>query len=197
MGRHLSLTGLNRAFSIEDIAMTQPFIGEIQLFGFNFAPLHWAFCNGAMIPIQQNTALFSLLGVQYGGNGTTSFQLPNFANRAGCNQGQGPGLTPRIEGETFGSNGVTLTQAQMPAHAHSLTLFNQGDTSKRAGTPSTGNALSLPNSSSPFLPNTQPNAQFAQNVIGIAGASQPHENRQPYLAVNFSIALSGTFPSFG
>lgn len=138
-----------------------------------------------------------MLGVQYGGNGTTTFQLPNFANRAGCNQGQGLCLTPRTEGETFGSNGVTLTQAQMPAHAHSLTLFNQGDTSKRAATPSAGNALSLPNSSSPFLANAQPNAQFAQNVIGIAGEGQPHENRQPYLAVNFSIALNGIFPSFG
>ncbi|NTF44596.1 microcystin-dependent protein [Rhizobium sp. AC27/96] len=177
--------------------MTQPFLGEIQLFGFNFPPYRWAFCNGATLPIQQNTALFSLLGIQYGGNGTSTFQLPNFTNRAGCNQGRGPGLTPRTAGENFGSNNITLTQAEMPAHMHSLTVFNQGDTAKRAAAPSTGAGLSLPNSSTPFLPSAQPNAQFAPNVIGIGGGSQPHENRQPYLAVNFSIALAGVFPSFG
>lgn len=196
MGRYLSLTELNRASSIKDIAMTQPFLGEIQLFGFNFPPQGWASCNGTTLPIQQNTALFSLLGTQYGGDGTTTFQLPNFANRAGCNQGQGAGLTRRPIGETFGSNAITLTQAEMPAHMHSLTIFNQSDSSKRAASPSAGDALSVPNSSSPFLPNAQPNTQFAQNVIGTAGGSQPHENRQPYLAVNFSIALSGIYPSF-
>jgi microcystin-dependent protein len=176
--------------------MTQPFLGEIQLFGFNFPPYGWASCNGATIPIQQNPALFSLLGTQYGGNGTTTFQLPNFANRAGCNQGRGAGLTPRSAGETFGSNGITLTQAEMPSHMHSLTLYNQSDSSKRAASPSNGNGLGAPNSSTPFLPNTQPNTQFAQNVIGPAGGNQPHENRQPYLAVNFSIALNGIFPAF-
>ncbi|MBA8903843.1 MULTISPECIES: tail fiber protein [unclassified Phyllobacterium] len=176
--------------------MTEPFIGEIQLFGFNFPPRGWASCNGATLAIQQNTALFSLLGIQYGGNGTTTFQLPNFTNRAGCNQGQGAGLTPRTIGQTFGSNNITLTQAEMPAHAHSLTIYNQSEPSKRAPSPSSGNGLSVPNSSSPFLPNVQPNTQFAQNVIGVAGSSQPHENRQPYLAINFSIALAGIFPSF-
>ncbi|NTJ63281.1 phage tail protein [Agrobacterium rhizogenes] len=176
--------------------MTQPFLGEIQLFAFDFAPLGWASCSGAMLPVMQNAALFSLLGNQYGGNGSTTFQLPNFANRAGCNQGQGIGLTPRIAGDTFGSNEITLTQAEMPAHRHSLTLYNQGDTSKRAASPSTGDALSLPDSSSPFLPNAQPNTQFASTVIGTGGGSQPHENRQPYLAVNFCIALSGAYPTF-
>ncbi|QND50996.1 phage tail protein [Phyllobacterium sp. 628] len=177
--------------------MTEPFIGEIQLFGFNFAPQGWGSCNGATLPIRQNTALFSLLGTQYGGNGTTTFQLPNFANRAGCNQGQGAGLTRRNIGETFGNESITLTQGEMPAHAHSLTLYNQSESSKRAASPGTGNSLSVPNSSSPFLPNVQPNTQFAQNVIGVAGGSQPHENRQPYLAINFSIALAGVFPAFG
>ncbi|MGY5799750.1 phage tail protein [Rhizobium hainanense] len=177
--------------------MTEPFVGEIQLFGFNFAPSGWASCNGALLIVHQNTQLFSLIGVQYGGNGTQTFQLPNFANRAGCNQGQGIGLTPRTAGDTFGSNDITLTQAEMPAHTHSLTLYNQGDTSKRAASPSTGDALSLPDLSSPFLTNAQPNTQFASNVIGIGGESQPHENRQPFLAVNFCIALSGAYPTFG
>ncbi|PDT04272.1 microcystin-dependent protein [Rhizobium chutanense] len=176
--------------------MTQPYLGEIQLFGFDFAPRGWASCNGALLLIQQNSELFSLLGTQYGGNGKSTFQLPNFANRAGCNQGQGVGLTPRIIGSSFGSNDITLTQAEMPAHTHSLTIYNQGDASKRAASPSEGNALSLPNSSSPFLPDAQPNTQFAPNVIGIAGGSQPHENRQPFLAVNFCIALVGVYPSF-
>lgn len=176
--------------------MTQPYIGEIQLFAFDFAPLGWALCRGTFLPVQQNNALFSLLGFQYGGNGDTIFQLPNFAGRAGCNQGQGTGLTPRTIGDNFGSNDITLTQAEMPAHTHSLTVYNQSDTSKRAASPSTGDALSLPTSSSPFLPNAQPNTQFAQNVIGIGGGSQPHENRQPYLAVNFCIALSGSYPAF-
>lgn len=176
--------------------MTQPFIGEIQLFGFNFAPSGWASCNGSLLLIHQNNQLFSLIGIQYGDNGDTTFRLPNFANRAGCNQGQGIGVTPRIAGDSFGSNDIALTQAEMPAHMHSLTLYNQGDTTKRAASPSDGDALSLPDLSSPFLPNAQANTQFASNVIGIAGASQPHENRQPYLAVNFCIALSGTYPTF-
>jgi microcystin-dependent protein len=197
MGRHLSHAELNRGSSNKDIAMTQPFLGEIQLFGFNFPPYQWAFCNGATLPIQQNAALFSLLGTQYGGNGTSTFQLPNFTNRAGCNQGQGVGLTAHPIGEPFGNNSITLTQAEMPAHTHSLTIYSQSDTSKRAASPSEGNALSVPSSSSPFLPSAQPNTQFAQNVIGIAGSSQPHENRQPYLAVNFSISLAGVFPAFG
>lgn len=177
--------------------MAEPFIGEIQLFGFNFPPYGWASCNGATLAIRQNTALFSLLGTQYGGDGMTTFQLPNFTNRAGCNQGQGAGLTLRRMGETFGSNSITLSQAEMPAHSHSLTIYNQSDSNKRAASPSTGNSLSVPNSSAPFLPDAQPNAQFAPNTIGRAGGSQPHENRQPYLAINFSIALSGVFPSFG
>ncbi|MEG3791932.1 tail fiber protein [Lysobacter sp. CCNWLW3] len=176
--------------------MTEPFIGEIQLFGFNFAPRGWASCNGATLAIQQNTALFSLLGTQYGGNGQTTFQLPNFANRAGCSQGPGPGLTPRDMGEVFGSNSVTLTQSTMPTHSHSLTLYNQSDASKRTNTPAAGNYLGVPTASNPFVANPTANAQFAPNMCGPTGGGQPHENRQPYLASNFCIALQGIFPSF-
>ncbi|HJR75226.1 MAG TPA: tail fiber protein [Luteimonas sp.] len=177
--------------------MTEPFIGQIQMYGFNFAPRGWAFCNGVTMAIQQNTALFSLLGTQYGGDGRTTFQLPNFVNRAACNQGQGPGLTPRTVGETFGDASVTLTLQEMPAHNHSLNLYAQNDTAKRTGTPANGVALGVPNLSSPFAANAQPTAKFAPMACGPAGSSQPHENRQPYLAVNFCIALSGVFPSFG
>lgn len=180
--------------------MTEPFIGEIQLFGFNFNPRGWAFCNGATLPIQQNTSLFALLGTQYGGNGQTTFQLPNFIGRAGCEQGQGPGLTPRSMGETFGTSTVTLTTEQMPAHNHSFVLFSQSDTGKRAASPSPGNALSVPTDPNafPFVPPGTINTQFAPNMImPNQGGGQPHQNQQPYLAVNFCIALQGVFPSFG
>ena len=175
--------------------MTEPFIGQIQIFGFNFNPRGWAFCNGATLPIQQNTALFSLLGTQYGGNGQTTFQLPNFVNRGACEQGRGPGLTPRTMGETFGTNSVTLLTGEMPAHNHIVQLYGQNDTSKRAGSPSPGNYLGTP-ASFAFAPGAA-NAPFSPTVIMPTGNGQPHENRQPYLATNFCIALQGVFPSFG
>ena len=171
--------------------MSEPFIGEIQLFGFNFAPRDWAFCNGATLAIRQNTALFSLLGVAYGGDGTTTFQLPNFTGRTGCNQGTAPGLSQRSIGEVFGENNVTLSTSEMPAHSHGFTIYNQTDSAKRASAPSAGNALTLPIESSVTAKDAQPNAQFASNMIGLAGNNVPHENRQPYLAVNFCIALRG------
>ncbi len=179
--------------------MTEPFIGQIQQFGFNFNPRGWAFCNGATLPIQQNTALFALLGTTYGGNGQTTFQLPNFAGRGGCQQGQGPGLTPRSLGETFGTNTVTLTTAQMPAHTHPFNVYSQSDISKRAASPSAGNALSVATDSNafPFLAPGTINTTFSPNMIQPnAGGGQPHQNQQPYLGVNFCIALQGIFPSF-
>ncbi|MQW89755.1 phage tail protein [Sinorhizobium saheli] len=177
--------------------MTTPFIGEIQLFGFNFAPRGWAFCNGALLLLRQNTALFSLLGTEYGGDGVTNFRLPNFAARAPCNQGSGTGLTPRVAGDAFGEAAVTLTLEQMPSHTHAFTVYNQNDPTKRASSPSAGNSLASPTSSSPFASGAEPDAQFAPGMIGPAGGNQAHENHQPYLAVNFSIALAGEYPSFG
>lgn len=179
--------------------MTQPFVGEIQMFGFNFNPRDWAFCNGATLPLQQNTALFSLIGTTYGGNGQTTFQLPNFASRAGCGQGQGPGLSNRSLGETFGTNTVSLTSAQTPSHSHTLTLFSQSVDTKRAASPSSGNALSsvTVGTTLPFLPSGTPNTTFAPNmVMPSQGGGLPHQNEQPYLGVNFCIALQGTFPKF-
>ncbi|RNF86431.1 phage tail protein [Montanilutibacter psychrotolerans] len=175
--------------------MTEPFIGEIQIYGFNFPPRGWAQCNGAVLAIQQNTALFALLGTQYGGNGTTTFALPNLASRGGCNQGQAPGLTNRLIGETFGEQSVTVLITEMPAHVHGVTLYAQTDPTKRASGPSAGNSLSNPNSSSPFIAAGTP-AGFAPNAVGLSGGGQPHENQQPYLALNFCIALQGIFPSF-
>ena len=175
--------------------MTTPYIGEIQLFGFNFPPRGWAFCNGAILPIAQNTALFSLLGTEFGGDGRTTFQLPNLIARTAVNQGRGPGLTPRNMGQSFGENSVTLSVRELPTHTHMLTLFQQGDTSERSGTPTSGNGLSAPTRASPFVANAQPNLAFADS-IGATGGSQPHENRQPFLAMNYCIALQGIYPSF-
>lgn len=179
--------------------MTEPFVGEIQLFGFNFNPRNWAFCNGALLPISQNTTLFSLLGTTYGGDGRSTFQLPNFNGRVGCGVGNGPGLTPRHMGETFGDNSVTLLESEMPAHTHGLNAYNQSDATHRVSAPVAGGGLSLLSSTSAksYLGQQAPNTAFAPNMIGPApGGGLPHENRQPYLGLNFCIALQGVYPSF-
>ena len=175
--------------------MTTPYIGEIQLFSFNFAPKGWALCNGALLQIAQNTTLFSLLGTQFGGDGRTTFRLPNLIARTAVNQGRGPALTPRATGQAFGQNSVTLDPSQIPEHTHPLTLFQQSDASKRSDTPTSGAALGAPGRVSPFVSDAQPNVTFA-NSLAATGGSQPHENRQPFLAMNYCIALQGIFPAF-
>ena len=178
--------------------MTQPFIGEIQLFGFNFNPRGWAFANGATLPISQNTALFSLIGTTYGGNGQTTFQLPNFAGRAGCEQGQGPGLSPRFLGESFGVNSVTLTSNQIPQHNHGVNAYSQPDTTKRTAVPANNGGLSVSGNGAERPFNSGPaDTTFAPNMIQPnTGGGVPHQNQQPYLGVNFCIALVGIYPSF-
>ena len=178
--------------------MSEPFIGEIQLFGFNFSPRGWAFCNGATLAISQNTALFALLGTNYGGDGRTTFKLPNFAGRAGCQGGQGPGLSLRDLGQTFGANTVSLTAPQMPQHAHGLNIYTQPDPSKRQSVPAGNSALATPASTSTTAFAVPPaNSSFLPAMLSPSGGGAlPHENQQPYLAVNFSIALQGIFPSF-
>ena len=174
--------------------MSEPYIGQVQLFGFNFAPRGWAFCNGATLSIPQNTALFSLIGTIYGGNGQTTFQLPNFAGRAGCQQGQGPGLTPRSLGEAFGVNTVTLTSNQIPQHNHGINAYVPSGSSS----PAANGGLSQPGISTnrPFN-SSAPNTTFAPNMISPSqGGGQPHQNQQPYLGLNFCIALEGVYPSF-
>lgn len=177
--------------------MSEPYIGEIQIFGFNFAPRNWAQCAGQLLPISQNTALFSLLGTQYGGDGRVTFALPNLQDNAACNQGQGLGLTARTIGEAFGEPNVTLTDPEMPQHQHALTVFAQNDTSKRSSSPAAGYGLASPASSQAFAPNGSNLTGFAPGLIGTAGGGLPHSNQQPYLAMNFCIALQGIFPSFG
>ncbi|MGK5003407.1 phage tail protein [Janthinobacterium sp. LB2P70] len=176
--------------------MTSPYLGEIQVFGFNFTPYGWASCNGATLQIQQYSALFALIGTQYGGNGTTTFQLPNFTGRAPCSQGQGPGLTPRVMGETFGTNSVTLNVTEIPNHTHQLTVYRQPTAALQHNTPLAGDALIALGGTAAFVPATQPNMTLSPTAIGTAGGGLPHENRQPMLALNFCIALQGEFPSF-
>jgi microcystin-dependent protein len=176
--------------------MTQPFFGEIQLFGFNFAPRDWAFCSGASLPISQNTALFSLIGTTYGGNGVSTFNLPNFQDRTPCSQGHGPGLTQRQMGQAFGASTASLADGQIPAHSHGVEVFGQRDSSKRAATPANGYALSTPGHATAYAAgSTQANTTLAPQSVGNTGGNQPHDNMQPYLAVNFCIALQGIYPT--
>lgn len=177
--------------------MTDPYLGEIQIFGFDFNPYGWAYCNGATLPLSQNTALFALLATRYGGNGSSTFQLPNFSARAGCEQGTGPGLTPRSLGSTFGEANVTLLSAQIPPHQHAVQAYSQPDQTKKSGTPANGAGLSTMGSSSarPFN-SAKPDALFFAGALAPTGGGLAHENRQPYLALNFCIALTGVFPNF-
>lgn len=174
--------------------MSEPYVGEVQLFGFSYAPYQWAMCAGQTLAIQQNTALFSLLGVQYGGNGSTTYQLPNLTGRTPVNQGQGAGLTPYTIGETAGVYQVSLTTQEIPQHTHALSIANGA--AGRTSSPAAGQSLSSPGQTRAFLPGGSPNTQMHPTTIGLTGGGMPHSNRQPYLAMNYSIALYGVFPSF-
>ena len=176
--------------------MTTPFLGEIQIFGFNYTPEGWAPCNGTTLPIQQYSALYSLIGTTYGGNGTTTFQLPNFTGRAACSQGQGPGLTDRSAGETFGEAQVGLISSEIPSHNHVQNLYHQPNPAMQKNVPDNNYGLSGPAATSPFVPIATPNTTFALPVVGVAGSGLPHNNCQPLLPLNFCIALQGDFPAF-
>jgi microcystin-dependent protein len=168
----------------------EPFLGQLMLVPYNFAPQGWAFCNGQIMSIAQNSALFSLLGTTYGGNGQTTFALPDLRGRVAISSGQGPGLQNYSLGEVAGSESVTLLSTQMPAHTHLVGA-------------STGSAQATPDNAFPgsdtstqiydLAASTTMNPQMIQP----AGGSQPHENRQPYLVLNYIIALQGVYPSRG
>jgi microcystin-dependent protein len=178
--------------------MTTPFLGEIQIFGFNFPPFQWAFANGGTLSVTQNAALFSLLGTTYGGNGTTGFMLPNLVGRGPCKQGQGPALTDRVLGENFGEFNAALPISSMPAHAHRMVANNPPASGATVGpAPTAGAALARFAGTNALVPNNPaPNGTLAATAVTMAGGNVPHPNQQPYLAVNFCIALSGAFPSF-
>jgi microcystin-dependent protein len=164
-----------------------PYLSEIQLFACNFAPRGYAFCSGQILPIAQNTALFSLLGTTYGGNGQTTFALPDLRGRVPVHPGQGPGLSNVSLGEVGGVETVTLTANQMPAHSHTANGTQAAATSTRPS----GN---VPSGGGAYNP-TPDGSTLASGFIGSTGGSQPHENHQPYLGLNFCIAVEGLFPS--
>ncbi|MEH3052929.1 MAG: tail fiber protein [Patulibacter minatonensis] len=173
--------------------MSEPFIGEIRLFGCNFAPRGWANCAGQLIPISQNTALFSLLGTYYGGNGQSNFALPNLQGTVPVGQGQGPGLQPWQLGEQQGSETVTLLSSEMPAHAHALVANSAPG---NVSTPENGQSvLSRSTGGSAYSTASTGLVQLAPTTLSPTGGSQPHNNLQPYLVMNWCIAMQGVFPS--
>jgi microcystin-dependent protein len=171
--------------------MSEPFVAEIRIFAGNFAPRGWAFCNGQLLPVSQNTALFSLIGTTYGGDGRTTTALPNLQGRAPMHPGRGPGLTDRRLGQRGGTEMVTLSEAQMPNHEHTVRATNNPATAFAA---TNETALARAMGGAPYK-DTSPNASFADGSLLAAGGSQPHNNMQPYLAINFIIALVGLYPS--
>jgi microcystin-dependent protein len=172
--------------------MSDQYLGEIRTLGFNFAPLGWALCNGQTLPISQYAALFSLLGTAYGGNGTTTFALPDLQGQAPMHWGNGTGLSSYVVGEQSGSTTVTLSTSQMPAHNHSIQV--SGATTGNTADPGSSVWLGDASPGHPYATSSTPNTTLAQNAIGSVGGNQPHANQQPFLVINFSIALSGIFP---
>jgi microcystin-dependent protein len=171
--------------------MADPFVAEIRIFPFNFAPRGWAWCDGQLLPLSQNTALFSLLGTTYGGDGKSNFALPNLQGSAPMHPGQGPGLSMHDLGEAGGSTTVTLLQSEMPAHSHAIRASAQDATTRIVGgqMTATGIGVSL---YGPPAPNTP--ATLNGSSLTPAGGDQPHNNMQPYLTFYFNIALQGVYP---
>ncbi|RIX50714.1 phage tail protein [Paenibacillus nanensis] len=178
--------------------MADAYIGEIRIFAGNFAPKGWALCNGQLMSIAQNTALFSILGVQYGGDGKTTFALPNLMGSATMNQGSGAGLTPRSMGQKVGSSAVTLLTNQIPSHTHIPQAVDASGTANTPGQNVWAQNPPLDDFSPPQnLYDPAVNVQMSPVALNVAGGSQPHNNMQPYIAQNFIICLSGEFPSRG
>lgn len=173
--------------------MSQPFLGQIMIFAGNFAPVGWAFCNGQLLSINQNTALFSLLGTTYGGNGVNTFALPDLRGRVPVHFGQGLGLSPYTQGEIAGTETVTLTQNNLPAHNHLLNAVSGAGT---AGAPGPGEFLAQSTARDRIYSNAPtPDTTLSTATIAPTGGGQPADIRQPYLVMNFVIALQGVFPS--
>jgi microcystin-dependent protein len=171
--------------------MSNPFVAEIRIFPFNFAPTGWAFCNGQLMPISQNTALFSLLGTTYGGDGKSTFALPNMQDNAPMFWGQGAGLSLYDLGQTGGAETVSLLQTEMPVHAHQASgAAGSGPTSPAGNTWGTGAGRTPP----PTYVNGSPDVTMAPMTVAISGGNLPHNNMQPYLTLNFCIAMQGVYP---
>jgi microcystin-dependent protein len=175
--------------------VTDPFLAEIRMFGGNFAPYGWALCNGQLMSISQNTALFSLLGTTYGGDGRTTFGLPNLQGSTPMQQGQGPGLSPRYLGENGGTPYVTLINSEMAVHTHTALSFDgAGDTNDPTNT--TWAQARTSRSGDPlYSTGVAPNLTMNPQAVLPTGGSQPHNNMPPYLTITFIIALQGIYPS--
>jgi len=170
--------------------MSDPFVAEIRIFPFNFAPKNWAFCDGQTISISQNIALFSLLGTTYGGNGSSTFALPNMQGRAPMFPGQGPGLSSRDLGQSGGQESVTLNTNEMPSHTHTMTAATSAAVAEAPAGAALAESASLNISSKTGAQKT-----MASDAIASTGGSLPHNNMQPYLVMNFCIALMGIYPA--
>jgi microcystin-dependent protein len=166
-----------------------PFVAEIRIFPFNFPPKGWAFCDGQILPLSQNTALFSLLGTTYGGDGKSNFALPNMQGNVPMHPGQGPGLSLHDLGETGGSDTVTLLESEIPSHSHGLTVSQSDGTDQSCANENFAAGVGI-------IAYAPPGAltNLSDNTIAPAGGDQPHNNLQPYLTLNFCIALQGVYP---
>jgi microcystin-dependent protein len=170
--------------------MADPFVAEIRIFAFNFAPKGWAFCDGQILPLSQNTALFSLLGTTYGGDAKTNFALPNMQGNAPMHPGQGPGFSLHDLGETGGSQTVSLLESEIPSHSHQVSVSVRDATSRLPAGLLLAKGIGVQVYANPAAPTVSLN----ENALTPAGGDQPHNNMQPYLTLNFCIALQGVFP---
>jgi microcystin-dependent protein len=177
--------------------MSDPYVGEIRMFGGNFAPVGWALCNGQLLNISTNAALFSLLGTNFGGNGQTTFGLPNLQGRVPIHWGNGAGLSPYTLGQNAGVETITLAQNQIPAHSHLINCVNGSNANsiKPSGAYPGSITSSVTTTKVDAYSSATPDAQMNAAAVSVIGGSQPHQNIQPYLCVTFIIALVGIFPS--
>lgn len=175
--------------------MATPYIGEIRMCGFNFAPVNWALCNGQTVNISDNPALYNLIGTTYGGNGQTNFLLPNLQSRVPVNQGQGNGLSFYAMGQVAGTESVTLTAQQNASHNHTLSASKNIVTTNLPSGNLTGAGLSSPGVANFYTSSATSTGNMLSNTVTNSGSSQPHENRMPLLCVTFIIALYGIYPT--
>lgn len=177
--------------------MAEPFIAEIRLFGFSFPPRGWSRCTGSLMAISQNTALFSLIGTQFGGNGQTTFGMPDLQGRGAIGAGNGPGLSSQIVGQKGGTPTVTLLSTEMPQHNHTLNAgqLSAPNANQNVATPTSTARLGRSSPNNLYIAPVAPSAQLISSSISTTSGNQPHENMQPYVAVNYCIAMQGVFPA--
>ena len=171
--------------------MSLPYLGEIRMFGGNFAPVGWAFCQGQLIPISENDVLFNLIGTTYGGDGESTFALPNLQSRLPIHAGNGPGGNAFVIGQSAGVESVTLTTQQIPVHSHPM----QASTNPGVAANANGNIICSSPSINLYIEGISPDKVLNASTVSVVGGSQPHENLQPFLVINFIIALQGIFPT--